>query len=380
MVFTLPVVDPIPEYQQAAVSEPYALHAEVDYTVLDVLDREGQTILIVDDEASNIHTLLNILRRHDYNVLVAFSAKEALTKLQEYQQVDLVILDIMMPGTSGIELCQSLRSRHSILDLPILFATVKDAPSDIALGFRAGANDFVTKPFESETLMARIHNLLAMKLSIQEAIRHEHAFHQAQIKPHFLYNAMSSIISFCYTDGVKAAYLLTMLSQYMRFILDMDRSTLVIPLYRELELIQAYVEIEQARFGERFDYSSQVDDSLKAVNIPSLCIQPFIENAIRHGLFEKEGQGKVALRIQAGDGYMKILVEDDGVGIPADLLYTLNSQGELQGSIGIQNIRKRLDMIPGASLSIHSEADSGTKVTIYLPLSGGGSGQGASEE
>ncbi|MEK4008174.1 ATP-binding protein [Paenibacillus sp. FSL H3-0333] len=380
MVFTLPVVDPIPEYQQAALSEPYALHADVDYTVLDVLEREGQTILIVDDEASNIHTLLNILRRHDYNVLVAFSAKEALTKLQEYQQVDLVILDIMMPGTSGIELCQSLRSRYSILDLPILFATVKDAPSDIALGFRAGANDFVTKPFESETLMARIHNLLAMKSSIQEAIRHEHAFHQAQIKPHFLYNAMSSIISFCYTDGVKAAYLLTMLSQYMRFILDMDRSTLVIPLYRELELIQAYVEIEQARFGERFDYSSQVDDSLKAVNIPSLCIQPFIENAIRHGLFEKEGQGKVALRIQAGDGYMRIIVEDDGVGIPADLLYTLNSQGELQGSIGIQNIRKRLDMIPGASLSIHSEADSGTKVTIYLPLSGGGSGQGASEE
>ncbi|MEK4043958.1 ATP-binding protein [Paenibacillus sp. FSL H8-0048] len=376
MVFTLPVADPIPEYQQTA--EPYALHTDVDYTVHDVLDREGQTILIVDDEASNIHTLLNILRRHDYNVLVAFSAKEALAKLQEYQQVDLVILDIMMPGTSGIELCQSLRSRHSILDLPILFATVKDAPSDIALGFRAGANDFVTKPFESETLMARIHNLLAMKSSIQEAIRHEHAFHQAQIKPHFLYNAMSSIISFCYTDGVKAAYLLTMLSQYMRFILDMDRSTLVIPVYRELELIQAYVEIEQARFGERFDYSSQVDDSLKAVIIPSLCIQPFIENAIRHGLFEKEGQGKVALRIQAGDGYMKILVEDDGVGIPADLLCTLNSRGELQGSIGIQNIRKRLDTIPGASLSIHSQAGSGTKVTIYLPLSG--SGQGAAED
>lgn len=199
-----------------------------------------------------------------------------------------------------------------------------------------------------------------------------------QIKPHFLYNAMSSIISFCYTDGVKAAYLLTMLSQYMRFILDMDRSTLVIPVYRELELIQAYVEIEQARFGERFDYSSQVDDSLKAVIIPSLCIQPFIENAIRHGLFEKEGQGKVALRIQAGDGYMKILVEDDGVGIPADLLCTLNSRGELQGSIGIQNIRKRLDTIPGASLSIHSQAGSGTKVTIYLPLSG--SGQGAAED
>ncbi|WNS46425.1 ATP-binding protein [Paenibacillus sp. MMS20-IR301] len=369
MLFTLPKVDRIPEYQQDSATGTYRTHAHVDYTVLDILDRDGQTILIVDDEASNIHTLLHILRRHDYNVITAFSAKEALSKMQEFPGIDLVILDIMMPGTSGIELCRTLRSRYSILDLPILFATVKDAPPDIALGFRAGANDYVTKPFEGETLLARIHTLLAMKTSIQEAIRHEQAFHQAQIKPHFLYNAMSSIISFCYTDGEKAAYLLTMLSQYIRFILDMDRSTLVIPLHRELELIQAYVEIEQARFGERFDYTCQVDKLLDAALIPSLCIQPFIENAIRHGLFEKEGQGNVSLKIQGGDGYMKITIEDNGVGIPDGLLYKLTGQGELEGSIGIRNVRKRLDSIPGASLTIHSEEAGGTKVTIYLPVS-----------
>ncbi|MEK3794847.1 ATP-binding protein [Paenibacillus sp. FSL R7-0204] len=373
MLFTLPKVDRIPEYQEAAATAAYIPHAPVDYTVLDVLEHDGQTILIVDDEASNIHTLLHILRRQEYNVVSAFSAKEALIKMQEYPNIDLVILDIMMPGTSGIELCRTLRSRYSILDLPILFATVKDTPKDIALGFRAGANDYVTKPFEGETLIARIHTLLAMKTSIQEAIRNEQAFHQAQIKPHFLYNAMSSIISFCYTDGEKAAYLLTMLSQYIRFILDMDRSTLVIPLYRELELVQAYVEIEQARFGERFDYICEVDEELGAALIPSLCIQPFVENAIRHGLFEKEEQGRVSVKIQAGDGYMKITIEDNGVGIPNDLLYQLTGQGKLEGSIAIHNIRKRLDAIPGASLTIHSGEGSGTQVMIYLPVSHGGS-------
>ncbi|MBY3622121.1 response regulator [Acinetobacter sp. CUI P1] len=371
MIFTLPKIERIPGYREVAATGK-GQHAHFEQTSLDIVDQSGYTILIVDDEASNIHILLNILRRHHYNVITAFSANEAMDKMEQYPNVDLVILDVMMPGISGIELCRTLRVRYSILDLPILFATVKDAPTDIALGFRAGANDYITKPFDGETLIARIQTLIAMKTSIQEAIRNEYAFHQAQIKPHFLYNALSSVISFCYTDGEKAAYLLSMLSQYIRYILDMDRSTLVVPLHRELELIQAYVEIEKARFGERFDFIFNIDEGLRSVEIPSLCIQPFVENAIRHGLFEKEGQGRVSLTIQAGGNYMKVIIEDDGVGMPDDLLYQLTGDEQLDGSIGIHNIRKRIGAIPGATLTIHSDLGFGTKVTMYLPASLGG--------
>lgn len=370
MIFTLPKIERIPGYREVAATG-VGQHAHFEQTSLDIVDQSGYTILIVDDEASNIHILLNILRRHHYNVITAFSANEAMDKMEQYPNVDLVILDVMMPGISGIELCRTLRVRYSILNLPILFATVKDAPTDIALGFRAGANDYITKPFDGETLIARIQTLIAMKTSIQEAIRNEYAFHQAQIKPHFLYNALSSVISFCYTDGEKAAYLLSMLSQYIRYILDMDRSTLVVPLYRELELIQAYVEIEKARFGERFDFIFHMDEGLRSVEIPSLCIQPFVENAIRHGLFEKEGQGRVSLTVQAGGNYMKVIIEDDGVGMPDDLLYQLTGDEQLDGSIGIHNIRKRIGAIPGATLTIQSDLGFGTKVTMYLPASRG---------
>lgn len=374
MIFTLPKIERIPGYHEVAATG-VEQHAQFEHTSLDIMDQSGgYTILIVDDEASNIHILLNILRRHRYNVITAFSANEAMDKMKQYPNVDLVILDVMMPGISGIELCRTLRLHYSILNLPILFATVKDAPTDIALGFRAGANDYITKPFDGETLIARIHTLIAMKTSIQEAIRNEYAFHQAQIKPHFLYNALSSVISFCYTDGEKAAYLLSMLSQYIRYILDMDRSTLVVPLHRELELIQAYVEIEKARFGERFNFIFRMDEGLRSVEIPSLCIQPFVENAIRHGLFEKEGQGRVSLTVQAGGNYMKVIIEDDGVGIPDDLLYQLTGNEQLDGSIGIHNIRKRIGAIPGATLTIHSDLGYGTKVTMYLPVSLGGMG------
>ncbi|MFC5467396.1 ATP-binding protein [Cohnella suwonensis] len=368
MALTLPSARlPLAAREAAASAEEPSFASEDK--LADVLGRPGATVLIVDDEATNIHALRSILKRQDYNVVSAFSAKEAAEKLVRHPETDLVILDVMMPGESGIELCRSIRRRRSILELPILFATVKDSPYDIALGFGAGANDYVTKPFEGETLLARIQTLLAMKAAFKEAIRSEQAFHQAQIKPHFLYNALSGVISFCYTDGERAAYLLTMLSQYLRHILDMDRDTAFVPLQQELELIEAYVEIEKARFDDRFDFKLEVDEAVAYREIPSLCIQPFVENAIRHGLFEKDS-GTVTLRIVEGDGYLKVTVEDDGIGIPDDLAYRLANGDGPGGSIGIANIRKRLAASPGASLQIDSEVGRGTRVTLFLPATG----------
>ncbi|GED67217.1 histidine kinase [Brevibacillus reuszeri] len=368
MMFGLPKASMTQASRELAAADAHQQRVVSSDSSLDLLHEYDQTIMIVDDEASNIHTLLQMLKKHKYNVITAFSAKEAMTKMNHGSKVDLVILDVMMPGVSGIELCRMLRTHYSIIELPILFATVKDTPHDIALGYRAGANDYVTKPFDSETLIARIQTLLAMKTSIREAIRNEQAFLQAQIKPHFLYNALSSVVSFCYTDGEKAAHLLSMLSQYLRYILDMDRSRLFVPLYREMELIEAYVEIEKARFGERLQYVEYVDESLLDVEIPSLCIQPFVENAIRHGLFEKDDRGTVTLIIREGDGYIQVVIEDDGVGMADDLLYQMTQGVRKSGSIGIQNIRKRFESIPGAVFTLDSELGHGTKVTMFIPI------------
>lgn len=336
---------------------------------LEIVGEYKETILIVDDEPSNIYTLLNILRRHPYNLLSALSAKEALAQIARHPEIDLVILDVMMPEMSGIELCRMLREQHSILSLPILFATAKDRSQDVALGFAAGANDYVTKPFEGETMVARIQNLLAMKSSFQEAIRNELAFHQAQIKPHFLYNALSSVISFCYTDGERAAYLLSRLSQYLRYILDVDSHELLVPLSRELELIEAYVDIERARFDDRFEFVSHVAKGLEEFPIPSLCIQPFVENAIRHGFFDQDGRGTVSLTVERDEEGVRVTVLDDGAGIPHDILIRLTG-AERPGDgvgIGILNIRRRLETIRGATLEVASEPGRGTKIVMRLP-------------
>ncbi|MDF2934714.1 MAG: signal transduction histidine kinase, LytS [Paenibacillaceae bacterium] len=369
MKISLPLEEAAVSVEDGGGAESPRRHSLQILEPLDIVGEHKQTILIVDDEPSNIYTLLNILRRHPYNLLSALSAKEALAQIARHPNIDLIILDVMMPDVSGIELCRMLREQHSILSLPILFATAKDRSQDVALGFAAGANDYVTKPFEGETMLARIQTLLAMKSAFQEAVRNELAFHQAQIKPHFLYNALSSVISFCYTDGEKAAYLLSRLSQYLRYILDMDRHELLVPLCRELELIEAYVEIERARFDDRFEFVSHVEKGLEEFPVPSLCIQPFVENAIRHGFFDQDGRGTVILTVDKVAEGVRVTIEDDGTGIPEDVLTRIAGPGKPGDGIGIGilNIRRRLESIPGAALQVASEPGRGTRIELRLP-------------
>ncbi|WP_186438395.1 hybrid sensor histidine kinase/response regulator [Cohnella terricola] len=371
MTFTLPLAQEGREAASLSASFSAEARSEIAaavHTQLDIVDpmREN-TVMIVDDEASNVRILLNLLG-DEYNVITAFSAKEALRKLEAFPHIDLMILDVMMPEISGIDLCRTVRETRSVLELPILFATVKDSLHDIELCFRAGGNDFIAKPFDAKTLAARVRTLLSMKTSMDQAIRNEIAFLQAQIKPHFLYNAISSIISFCYTDGAKAAYLLSMLSRYLRMVFQRDLHTLFVPLSVELELIQAYVEIEKARFGDRLSFKLQQDPGLESVVIPSLTIQPFVENAIRHGIFEKDGVGTVTLSVADGNGYIRFDVLDDGVGMADDVLYRLKSGERPDGSgIGVTNVRRRLEAMSGTSISIESALEQGTRVTVYLP-------------
>ncbi len=370
MTFTLPAVDAADlglGHLEAAASLEDGIEAQ--RPELDIFDhRRGRTILVVDDEAANVRILLNLLG-DEYNVLTAFSAKEALAKLRDRPGIDLMILDVMMPEMSGIDLCRTVREKRSVLDLPILFATVRDSLHDIELCFRAGGNDFIAKPFDPKTLAARVRTLLAGKAAMEEAVKHEAAFLQAQIKPHFLYNAISSIVSFCYTDGEKAAYLLSMLSRYLRYVFERDQQAPLVPLKGELELIQAYVEIEKARFGDRLVFKQHVDPGLEKVLVPSLTIQPFVENAIRHGLFEKEGVGTVTLTVSDGGEYLRFDIVDDGVGMADEVLYRIRAEErpDRGGGIGMTNVRKRLAPIPGASLTVDSALEQGTRVTVYLP-------------
>ena len=134
------------------------------------------------------------------------------------------------------------------------------------------------------------NNIMMIMRAHEEATRNELAFLQAQIKPHFLYNTLNTIVSLSYTNKEIANNLLVNLSKYLRLVFDVNPESMMVPLEREIELIENYVEIEKARFGELIHVEYDIDPILKQMEMPSFCLQPLVENAIKHGLYEKKSR------------------------------------------------------------------------------------------
>ncbi|RAV20290.1 sensor histidine kinase [Paenibacillus contaminans] len=196
---------------------------------------------------------------------------------------------------------------------------------------------------------------------------------QAQVHPHFLFNAINTISVLCRTDPEKARELLLRLSVFFRSNLQGARQMLI-PLHKELEHVEAYLSLEQARFPDKFTVKLDIDPSLEQVLIPPFTLQPLVENAIRHA-FPKRAykHGQVSIRAYRENDRMVLITEDNGKGIPVDLLGILGKQtvSSAEGTgTALHNIHMRIGEIYGgeADFRIESERDEGTKVIIMVPV------------
>ncbi|MCP4345323.1 MAG: response regulator [Desulfobacterales bacterium] len=120
-------------------------------------------ILAVDDEPVNLQVLKNQLTSEHYSVTLASDGREALNAVESGREFDLILLDVMMPGISGYEVCRRLRELYNPDELPVVMLTAKDRVGDLVEGFDAGANDYLTKPFVKEELIARVESHISMK-------------------------------------------------------------------------------------------------------------------------------------------------------------------------------------------------------------------------
>lgn len=370
--FMLPAADdhrlerrqkPVPVMEEALVEVSEAVRVESPR-----MGRRGTyagCVLIVDDDPVNLQVLDSLLSVANYEIMAFDNGVDALEALNRGLDADVVIADWMMPGMTGLELCKGIRDRFSLSDLPILMLTARSRPEDIELGFQAGVNDFLSKPVDAGELRARVRTLLELRRSVQSSIRTEMAFLQAQIKPHFLYNALNTIIATCPTDPDQAVNLLLELSQYLRSSFDFQNREQLTPLQRELELVKSYLHLEKARFDDRLQIQFEVDESLQVL-IPPLSIQPIVENAVRHGVMKRAEGGTIQVKVQSEENGFTVLVEDDGIGIPQHKLDSMLSDHKKSGSVGLMNIHKRLLTLYGKGLVIESEWKRGTRVSFSV--------------
>ena len=184
-----------------------------------------------------------------------------------------------------------------------------------------------------------------------------------QINPHFLFNTLNSVASLIRQDPNEARQVVYKLSKILRKLMRQPES--LTSLGEELSFIDDYLAIEMVRFGEKLRFVKEVDPATLDLLVPSMMLQPLVENSIRHGLSSKVDGGTVRVRSRMMSGHrLQVLVEDDGVGIPEAKLATLFEQG-----IGVSNVNERLKVLFGDDYKmwIDSRPGEGTSTGIEIP-------------
>lgn len=185
---------------------------------------------------------------------------------------------------------------------------------------------------------------------------------RAQIHPHFFFNSLNSIAQLIRSDPDQAERCVERLAEVFRYLLSRS-GTEFVPLEEELRFAHAYLEIEKARFGEELALEWEIDPAARHRLVPSLILQPLVENAVKHGISKKIDGGTLAVRARIEQGLLLIEVEDSGVGI-ADRSHLF------ERGLGLRSVRDRLVRLYGEAYSpeVESTPGRGTLVRLSLPL------------
>jgi two-component system LytT family sensor kinase len=190
---------------------------------------------------------------------------------------------------------------------------------------------------------------------------------RAQISPHFVYNSLTAIASFVRTDPERARELLLEFADFTRY--SFRRHGEFTTLAEELSSIQQYLVLEKARFGDRLTVTLRIAPEVLPVVVPFLCLQPLVENAVRHGLEGRDGAGRVAITAEDHDYEATISVEDDGVGEDPERVRRALAGDSATDSVGLGNVDARLRSSFGDDygLVVETAPGAGTKVTVRVP-------------
>lgn len=181
---------------------------------------------------------------------------------------------------------------------------------------------------------------------------------QSKINPHFLFNTLNTIVDMVYSDPAKVETMVLNLSDIYRRVLGLEADKRI-TLGDELDLIRKYLEIEKIRMGERLEYDMDADPDTLGVRIPSLMVEPIVENAVIHGVGPKTGGGRIRIRICRNNDITTIVISDNGVG----------TADSFTPGFGLMNVQNRLRLIYGerSRFSIQPGVNGGTDVIMEIP-------------
>jgi len=209
--------------------------------------------------------------------------------------------------------------------------------------------------------------LAELDRSRRRAVQSELRFLRAQISPHFIYNALTAIESFVRSDPDRARELLVQFADFIRY--SFRSHGQFVTMAEEIRLVDTYLDLERARFGDRLEVTLRVAPEVLSVMLPPFVLQPLVENAVHHGLEPSGEPGHLEITIMDADNDAEISVEDDGVGAePSRIRRALAGTGDEEG-VGLHNVDERLRTVFGddSRLTIETAPGAGTRVTVRIP-------------
>lgn len=392
---------PVSHEQPAQDSSPEVSNTAADGTTYAMVDTQAETsvpqsatkdlyqVLIVDDDPVNLQVVANHLMLEEISFQSASEGMAAIERIESGEKPHIVLLDIMMPKISGYEVCRRLRKTYSPSELPIIMLTARNQVADLVTAYKAGANDYISKPISKDVLIARVKCHLDLKAAydailekqrlekelFQQKEKEEHARLQTekekleklryQLNPHFLFNALASIRGAVLKDKQVAYEMISHLSEFSR--LSLSRGSLdTLTIARELEVIRHYLAMEQMRFGDYLTVSIDIDPQAENLQIPALVLHPLVENAIKYGSRTCPDALEVTIRVKTQQpDRIRLAVSNSGSWVEPG-----TTDGRYSTGTGIKNIKQRLKRYYAGDYRLETQTDNGrVSFVIVAPWS-----------
>jgi len=385
------------------VSIVYSMEARSHFALQ---DNEKPVVLIVDDQPRNLQLLGNALFRNGYDVAMAGSGSEALEIIDD-SPPDLVLLDVMMPGMDGLEVCRRIKAREKLKDLAVIFVTAKTQKEDLLEGFEVGAVDYITKPIQIAEVLARVHSQISLKIARDELRKSNQHLSQVignqqkflSLLSHDVRAPLYGVVHLmedCLEDSESSTKedLLEMvelsrnsarqLVEFFEDVLTWARNEIEgrledARLFSVAESFQAVLSLLSplvVRKKIKIELNVPPDLELElGVNSFQTILRNLLSNAIK---YSKEG-GIIAIDVERENQQIQISIRDQGVGMSPEQMQdlfdsdkrktTLGTSKEKGFGMGLILCYSLVNAMKG-SIQVASEKGVGTTFTVELPASG----------
>lgn len=355
-------------------------------------------ILVVDDNHENLRVVSNFLKEKNYHIALATDGENALQVLRN-NPIDLILLDVMMPGKDGLEVCREIKKDKQLAEIPVVFLTAKHAPKDIVKGFKAGGIDYITKPFIRDELLMRVKTHIEhsqSKKKLLETIKTRDKLYSiiahdirtpfasidmliAELKdgdPNMNVELLINVLPLLEETVQDTMILLDNLLEWTRLQTD---SIKIKPQHLALSsIIDDCIKLLKGNaHAKNIDLESQIDTELMAF-FDEVTTHTIFRNLISNAIKFTPDQGSITLSAEPEGNYIAITVKDTGKGMTEEVQKKIFEQGAIHTSAGTKKekgsglgLRLVKDLVAqnNGLLTVKSEPNVGTQVTVKIPVS-----------